>query len=87
MNGNQLLATGQDLTTGSPQTVNIIVSGNTAKIGFITHDNPPTIGSGTIDLSTMTGPGTCYQVNAGTAGCANGTAFTFALVTCAAGAD
>jgi hypothetical protein len=66
----------------------MIVSGNTAKVGFITYDNPPTIGNGTIDLSTMTGPGTCYQINAGTAGCANGTAFKFAVVPCpAASAD
>ena len=84
--GAQLLATGRDLTDNAPQTVSISVVGNTAQVGFVTHGNPPVIGNGTIDLSTLTGPGTCYQVNAGTTGCVNGTAFTFAPVECPPGA-
>lgn len=78
--GDQLRATGVDLTGNRPQSVSIHVDGDTATVGFITYPagtSIPVIGAGTIAISTGDGPGRCFAPDLASCG-----EFTFALVEC-----
>ena len=83
--GNQFAGSGRDLAGDRTQTVSGFVSGNIATVGFVTHpglsDTVAVTGSGRIDLTTGTGPGSCFGPDFESCG-----SFTFTAITCPSGA-
>ena len=77
---------GKDISGNRSQSVSVVVDRATRslKVGYTTHPQAgfvPVIAGGTVDLSTGSGPGTCYAPDFASCG-----AFTFQTIACPAGA-
>jgi hypothetical protein len=86
--GNQMMATGRDLTTGAAQTVSIFISGNLAHFAYTNSPDSstgfPVIGGGSIIISGLfagLGTGRCHRVNSGD-GCGIGQPTNLTVITC-----